>query len=140
MTNRADVYRQKAHECERVYHIPVHPRGPDTTANRCGSRDAVQCDDRIYRSCAHRGGGPVRHHCGLGVGPRLDRRADSIFHPGGPPTENTDTGTDASANGQPTVRGRFGVGARDVTSIAGAATESCRSAAMAKGMDREFFK
>ena len=45
---------------------------------------------------------------------------NSIFHPGGPPTENPDTSTDASANGQPTVRGRFGVGARDVTSIAGA--------------------
>src|SRR6516225_9381300 len=43
----------------------------------------------------------------------------SIFHPGGPPTENPDTSTDASADGQPTVRGRFGVGARDVTSIAG---------------------
>lgn len=39
-----------------------------------------------------------------------------IFHPGGGPAEDPDTGTDASANGRPAVRRRFGVGARDVIS------------------------
>ena len=41
---------------------------------------------------------------------------NSIFHPGGGPAEDPDTGTDASANGRPAVRRRFGVGARDVIS------------------------
>ena len=41
---------------------------------------------------------------------------NSIFHPGAGPAEDPDTGTDASANGRPAVRRRFGVGARDVIS------------------------
>ena len=123
-------YRLHGSKPQRPYHILVYSRGPDGTANRCGSRNAFQCNDGIYRSCADRGGGPVRHHCRLGLGPRLDRRADSIFHPGAGPAEDPDTGTDASANGRPAVRRRFGVGARDVIStkilVAYFAHRTCR--------------